>query len=184
MGPFTLHRCARNAEVASCDTSPIVRSVVSTAPLLLLCSASAFAQTTADSRAQSGAPVFHAVRVQEQPVLDGDVLGDPVWRQAEPVSTFWQERPDEGQPASERTEVRSVYTADTLYLGVVCYDRDPKSIVVSDARRDASLDETDSFQVIFDTFRDRLNGFVFGTNPAGIEYDGQVTNEGQGGGGL
>ena len=117
-------------------------------------------------------------------MLDGDVLGDPVWRQAEPVSTFWQERPDEGQPASERTEVRSVYTADTLYLGVVCYDRDPKSIVVSDARRDASLDETDSFQVIFDTFRDRLNGFVFGTNPAGIEYDGQVTNEGQGGGGL
>ena len=44
--------------------------------------------------------------------------------------------------------------------------------------------QTDSFQIIFDTYRDRLNGFVFGTNPAGIEYDGQVTNEGQGGGGL
>ena len=46
------------------------------------------------------------------------------------------------------------------------------------------MDDTDSFQMIVDTYRDRQNGFVFGTNPAGIEYDGQVTNEGQGGGGL
>src|SRR5262245_28819224 len=38
--------------------------------------------------------------------------------------------------------------------------------------------------MIVDTYRDRQNGFVFGTNPAGIEYDGQLTNEGQGGGGV
>ena len=45
-----------------------------------------------------------------------------------------------------------------------------------------SLEETDSFQIILDTFHDGQNGFVFGTNPAGVEYDGQVTNEGQGSG--
>ncbi len=66
----------------------------------------------------------------------------------------------------------------------MCYDREPSSIIVSDSRRDAGLDDTDSFQIIFDTYRDLQNGFVFGTNPAAIEYDGQVTNEGQGGGGL
>jgi Domain of unknown function (DUF5916) len=125
-----------------------------------------------------------AVAVPQAPTVDGDVLGDPAWQQATPVTAFWQEQPDEGQPASEATEVRVVYTADTLYVGVVCYDRSPQSIIVSDSRRDAPLDETDSFRIIFDTYRDRLNGFVFGTNPAGIEYDGQVTNEGQGGGGL
>jgi len=135
-------------------------------------------------RPEGGPPSVTAVRVPEQPTLDGDVLGDPVWQQAVPVSSFWQERPDEGEPASERTEVRLVYTADTLFIGVVCYDREPDAIIVSDSRRDAPLDDTDSFQVIFDTYRDNLNGFVFGTNPAGIEYDGQVTNEGQGGGGL
>jgi len=117
-------------------------------------------------------------------VLDGDVAGDPAW-QVPPVATeFWQERPDEGRPASERTEVRIIFTEDTLYLGVICYDRDPASIIVSDTRRDAPLDETDSFQLIIDTYRDQLNGFVFGTNPGGIEYDGQVTNEGRGSGGL
>ena len=134
--------------------------------------------------ASAGRPAVTALRVEHAPVIDGEVLADPVWKAALPASTFSQEQPEEGQPASERTEVRIVYTADTLYLGVICFDRDPKSIIVSDARRDAPLDQTDSIQVIFDTYRDSLNGFVFGTNPAGIEYDGQVTNEGQGGGGL
>ena len=143
-------------------------------------------QTPGASNAASGRdlPSATAVRVAGTPVLDGDVLGDPAW-QVPPVATeFWQERPDEGQPASERTEVRVVFTRDALYVGVICYDRDPAGIIVSDTRRDAPLDETDSFQLIFDTYRDQLNGFVFGTNPAGIEYDGQVTNEGRGGGGL
>ncbi len=125
-----------------------------------------------------------ASRAPEAPTIDGDVLGDPAWAQATPITTFWQEQPNEGQPASERTEVRVVFTADTLYIGAVLYDSDPSGIIVSDARRDAPMDDTDSFQMIVDTYRDRQNGFVFGTNPAGIEYDGQVTNEGQGGGGL
>jgi hypothetical protein len=34
-------------------------------------------------------------------------------------------------------------------------------------------------QIILDTFNDRQNGFVFGTSPTGIEYDGQVAGEGQ-----
>ena len=125
-----------------------------------------------------------AIRVAEAPVLDGEVLADSAWQRAAAVTTFWQEQPDQGEPASERTEVRMVFTGDTLYIGVVCYDNDPQTITVSDSRRDADLQETDSFRIIFDTYRDRQNGFVFGTNPAGIEYDGQVTNEGQGGGGL
>jgi len=123
-----------------------------------------------------------AIRVTEPPVLDGSVLDDPAWTAAEPVHSFWQTTPDEGKPASERTEVRIVYTPETLYFGVVCYDREPKKIVVTEGRRDSPLDETDSFQIILDTYLDRQNGFVFGTNPAGIEYDGQVSNEGQGGG--
>lgn len=129
-------------------------------------------------------PTASAQRVEEGPTLDGDVLSDPIWAQATPITGFRQYQPNEGQPVSERTEVRMIFTRDTLYVGVVCYDSDPANIIVADSRRDSSLDNTDSFQMIFDTFRDVQNGFVFGTNPAGVEYDGQVTNEGQGGGGL
>jgi hypothetical protein len=132
----------------------------------------------------SGRPSAQALRVAEGPTMDGDVLNDPIWAQAQPIGGFVQYQPNEGQPVSERTEVRMIFTRDTLFVGVVCYDSDPNGIIVADSRRDTSLDNTDSFRMIFDTFRDFQNGFVFGTNPAGIEYDGQVTNEGQGGGGL
>ena len=111
------------------------------------------------------------------------MLGDPAWAAVPPLTDFWQTTPFEGARASEPTEVRIAYTADTLYFGVVCRDSDPAGIVVNGSRRDSPLDETDAFQIILDTYREHnKNAFVFGTNPAGLEYDGQVTNEGQGGG--
>ncbi len=116
------------------------------------------------------------------PVLDGDVQGDVAWGGVPAATGFIQTKPDEGVPASQRTEVRIIYDDRFLYVGVICFDDDPEGIIVADSRRDASLDETDSFQVIFDTYHDLQNGFVFGTNPAGQEYDGQLANEGEGGG--
>ncbi|MEE8487382.1 MAG: carbohydrate binding family 9 domain-containing protein, partial [Gemmatimonadota bacterium] len=121
-----------------------------------------------------------AVLLTTPPVLDGDVLNDSAWQSIQPESSFWQKEPDEGEPASERTEVRVAYTEDMLYVAAVLFDREPENIIVSDSRRDASLDNTDSFRFILDTYQDNQNGFVFGTNPAGIEYDAQVTNAGQG----
>ncbi len=153
----------------------LVASVASAQPQSL--------QVTAESW-PGAKPKAHAVRVPEGPLVDGNVLDEPVWQQAPVISGFWQEQPDEGQPASENTEVRMIFTNDTLYIGVVCFDREPASIIVTDSRRDADLEDTDSFRMIFDTYSDRQNGFVFGTNAAAMEYDGQVTNEGQGGGGL
>ena len=142
------------------------------------------ALSTAASEAQTGRPSARpsatAVAIGEVPALDGAVLDDPVWQVIEPASGLTQTRPYAGEPGTERTEVRIAYTEDTLFVAVVCHDREPDGIVVSDSRRDAPLDETDSFQVIFDTFHDGRNGFVFGTNPAGIEYDGQVLEGGSG----
>ena len=150
---------------------------------------SAFAQQSAPApetverdRPAAGFPIARSLRVEEAPVIDGDVLNDAAYADAFLVTGFRQNTPDEGRPASERTEVRIVYTEDTLFFGVVCYVSNPSTIIVADSRRDSSLEDTDSFQIILDTYLDKQNGFVFGTNPAGIEYDGQVTNEGQGSG--
>jgi hypothetical protein len=150
----------------------------------------AFTLLTATVDAQSTAPLpigaelaAPAVAAPTTPELDGHVIDDPAWRNAPVISGFWQTTPQEGEPASERTEVRVIFDRDTLFIGVIAYDREPAQIIVADSRRDSSLSDTDSFLVILDTYRDRQNGFVFGTNPAGIQYDGQVTNEGQGSGG-
>src|SRR5688572_19490251 len=177
-----LVRAARGYRTARCFFLTCVVVLVSSGSAL---GSGEQAQTlNLPSATPTGKPAAVAVRVAEGPALDGDVLNDPAWTSAPPITGFLQEQPDEGQPASEQTEVRIIFTGTTLYVGVVCYDREPSSIIMSDSRRDAGLDDTDSFQIIFDTYRDLQNGFVFGTNPAAIEYDGQVTNEGQGGGGL
>ena len=52
--------------------------------------------------------------------------------------------------------------------------------MVSDSRRDADLNDEDSFLFIIDTYHDRQNGFLFGTNAQGMEYDAQIDNEGKG----
>ncbi len=126
-------------------------------------------------------PVTTAARLQTAPNLDGDVLGDSAWSGLTPATGFWQTKPDEGRSATQQTEVFIGFTDDTLYFGIVCHDDDPDAIIIADSRRDSSLRDTDSFQVMLDSFKDRQNGFVFGTNPAGIEYDGQIIAEGSSG---
>ncbi len=150
--------------------------------LILVCAFSArvFAQEIVNMPDVTERPSAAATSLSLEPVLDGNVLGDEVWKNLIPIDQLIQTKPNAGFPATEKTEIRIGYTATTFYLSVVCYDREPSKLVVSDARRDATLDNTDSFLFILDTFHDRQNGFVFGTNPIGIEYDGQVDNEGQG----
>jgi hypothetical protein len=123
-------------------------------------------------------PVSAASRVTDAPMIDG-ALDERVWQDVTPLTRFVQAEPFEGQPASENTEVRILYDDEAIYVGVVLHDRDPLLIVTTDTRRDAELDEMDSFVMIFDTFRDRQNGFVFGTNAAGIQYDAQVRDQGE-----
>lgn len=125
-------------------------------------------------------PTAHANKIEQDPVIDGEVLSDELWKSITPITALIQNQPNRGQPASENTEIRIAYTDRMFYLSVVCYDSQPDKLVVSDPRRDANLDNTDAFLFILDTYNDGQNGFVFGTNSLGIQYDAQVDNEGQG----
>ena len=113
-----------------------------------------------------------------RPVIDGKV-NDESWIGVEPYTNFIQTDPIEGAPASERTEVRVLFDKENLYIGVIAFDSEPGKIVVTQSRRDADITESDAIIVVLDTFNDNQNAFVFGTNPLGIEYDGQVSGEGQ-----
>ena len=145
---------------------------MSIVPVAMLCSASI-------ASGQSIGRLGQATFVDEAPTIDGSI-DDAVWARAEPFTGFVQQMPIVGNPATEKTEVRILYDATSIFIGAILYDREPDEILVTDSRRDSGLGGTDSFQIIFDTYHDRQNGFVFGTNPAGIEFDGQVTNEGGG----
>lgn len=138
------------------------------------------AQTVVNMPDVDKRPSAPASSLNQVPVIDGEVLNDELWKTIIPIDQLWQTKPNAGFPATEKTEIRIGYTSTTFYLAAICFDAAPDKLVVSDARRDATLDNTDSFLFILDTYHDGQNGFIFGTNPIGIEYDGQVDNEGQG----
>ena len=151
--------------------------------LTLLCLATPLAGFAQESQR----PALSLGRIVDtRPLIDG-VVDEAIWEQAPPFSTFIQQEPNEGEPATERTEIRFLLDRQNLYVAVVCFDSSPQDILVSQSRRDADLGDTDSVRILLDTFNDGQNAFVFGTNPFGIEYDGQVMAEGQtgqsGGGG-
>ena len=120
-----------------------------------------------------------AMKATANPLIDGNVIDDPAWADAPAVSTFIQKTPDEGEPVSEETIVKVMYSEKYFYVSIVAYDREPSGIVISDTRRDASLNNSDSFSFVIDTFKDYQTGYVFGTNPAGIEFDAQITGGGE-----
>src|SRR5688572_13023967 len=122
-------------------------------------------------------PAANAVKIDEAVVIDGR-LDEGMWQSASPLGDFIQAEPFQGRLVSERTEVRILYDDQAIYVGVTLFDADLSQIVTTDSRRDPNLGEMDSFQMIFDTFQDKQNGFVFGTNAAGVQYDAQVRFQG------
>ena len=98
------------------------------------------------------------------------------------VEQFVQQEPEEGDPATERTEVRVLYDARHLYIGVHAFDSDPSGIIATEMRRDSDrILEEDNFQIILDTFNDFRSGYMFVTSPLGAKLEQQISEEGEGG---
>ncbi len=138
-----------------------------------------FCASIASPQSPKDRPRIRARRVEVPPVLDG-LVNEPAWQEMEPATGLIQQQPDEGAAATEKTEVRFGYDDKYLYIGIICFDSSPKDIVVNQNRRDGSLAETDSVQVVLDTFHTKYNAFIFGTSPTGNAYDAQVSKGGQG----
>jgi len=143
-----------------------------TATLALLMSAVAQAQD------KTATPRAVATSIAEPIRVDG-ILDEPAWSRAVPIGPLIQSDPKQGAPATEDTEVRVLFDASTLYLGIACRDREPKAIVATQLARDANLEVDDRVVVVLDPFFDHRNGFFFAVNPAGARSDGQISNNEQ-----
>ena len=129
--------------------------------------------------AQTSRPnIIEAQYTNEAIKLDGK-LDEPVWETAIHISNFTQRELNIGKPATERTEVAIVYTANTLYIGFWGYDGEPDKLVAREMKRDFEFDLEDNFEVIIDTYNDDRNGFLFVVNPNGARADVQVINNGE-----
>src|SRR5881392_108995 len=68
-------------------------------------------------------PVLHGARAASPIVIDGQ-LDDEVWVRSAATTGFTQRDPDEGKPATERTELRVAYDNDALYIAARMDDGD------------------------------------------------------------
>ncbi|HEX7242413.1 MAG TPA: DUF5916 domain-containing protein, partial [Longimicrobiaceae bacterium] len=148
------------------------------AGLAALALLAAAAPLPAQGSGGSGHPQNLSVQAVERTVpvvLDGK-LDEAVWASPAPATGFTQQDPREGEPATQRTEVRFAYDAEALYIGARMFDSlGAAGVRTRLVRRDQDV-ESDWLQFVFDTYHDHSGRTILQVNPSGVKYDaGQAT---------
>ena len=112
-----------------------------------------------------------AVRVPSDSIRVDGRLDDEAWRSAEPVVDFTQKEPIEGEPATQRMEVRFVYDNDAVYVGARMFASSPSGIQAPLGRRDNLGSQAEHFFVSLDTYHDRRTAYTFGVSASGVRMD-------------
>jgi hypothetical protein len=110
-------------------------------------------------------------------ILDGK-LNEEIWQRAPPIVDFVQRDPDEGQPATMRTEAHVAYDDNALYVAVSAHDTEAAWIVGILTRRD-QRSPSDWIRIVVDSYYDRRSAYEFGVNPVGVKTDRYYFNDGQ-----
>jgi hypothetical protein len=142
---------------------------------LLIFSSSIFPITSPQDNGLRRLRVLH---INEPIKVDGR-LDEPSWSQATPATDFRQQEPNEGQLASEQTEIRLLFDEKNLYIGVHAFDSEPARINSRELVRDASFSNDDKVEILLDTYHDRRNAYRFAVNPLGTQQDALITDEGR-----
>jgi len=118
-------------------------------------------------------PVVGAVRLTAPVTIDGR-LDEDVWRSAPAATDFRQSQPDEGKPATQRTEVRFAYDDDAIYIGARMFDTmGAKGVHTRLLRRDAMTEnDSDILLLTFDSYHDHVSTYNFWVNPSASKRDG------------
>jgi uncharacterized protein DUF5916/cellulose/xylan binding protein with CBM9 domain len=138
--------------------------------ILILFSYDAIAQTSEPS-------ICHPLKIENEIEVDG-VLDEECWSEAQIITNFAQRELFNGAPPTEKTQCAVVYTEEIIYIAFWCYDSEPDKIVAKEMKRDFTYWVDDNFEIIFDTFHDKQNGYVFVVNPNGAMADVQVGRDG------
>ena len=131
-----------------------------------------------DAQTERELPRMSAHRTSEEIKVDG-VFDESVWQSVEPIRQLYQIQPDQGEPATEQSEVRILYDDKKLYFGFIFFDSEMDKIVANDMRRDSEgLRSNDYGFLLLDTYNDRRNAVFFRFTPVGGIEDTAVSNSG------
>ena len=130
----------------------------------------------AQGTGHASVPTLQAAPTSAEIRLDGR-LDDAAWSSATPATGFTQNDPSEGQPGSERTEVRVLIGNGAVYIGARMLDGDASAIVSRLGRRDERV-SSDRITVRLDARHDHLSAFLFDVYPAGNKGDAAIGSDG------
>ena len=135
-------------------------------------------RATQSARIAAPAPTVAAHRVSSPMTIDG-TLDEAVYASTPAIGGFVQQEPNEFQPATEKTEAWIFFDDRNIYVSARCFESEPARRVANEMRRDTNqLRQNDTFAVLFDTFHDKRNGYLFYANSIGGFADSQITDEG------
>ncbi|MEL6922449.1 MAG: DUF5916 domain-containing protein, partial [Bacteroidota bacterium] len=109
--------------------------------------------------------------------LDG-VLDEAVWKTTTPAQKFWQYFPTDSSLARGQTEIFMAADQEHLYVAVICRSKG-KNFLVPTMKRDYSFRNSDNLSLVFDTFNDQNNAFLFGMNALGVRREALISNGGR-----
>jgi hypothetical protein len=135
-----------------------------------------FAQSVEETRSS----VTHRIE-GSAPRIDA-VLDDKVWDEVPPLQDWYQQRPEEGAPPSEKTSMRLAYDEEALYLGVRADEEDPDAVTVRTLERDSynlQEPEQDAVGIVLDAFNDQRTALSFIVTPAGVRTDVEIASDGR-----
>lgn len=121
--------------------------------------------------------VLKIEEARDEIVIDGEI-NEATWANAQVAGNFHMVLPMDTSRSVARTEVMMTYDKNAFYLAAICYDELPGSYIVESLKRDFSFGGNDNFLVFIDPFDDQTNGFTFGANAAGAQWDGMMFNGG------
>ena len=122
-------------------------------------------------------PKQFTVRLIDQPIEIDGVLDEAVWETAESAHDFQQNFPTDSILAQQKTDIKMLYDSKNLYLAIKLNTKG-KNYVVPSLRRDFRAGGNDNISLLFDTFNDGTNAFLFGINPYGVRREALITGGG------
>jgi hypothetical protein len=102
--------------------------------------------------------------------VDGEI--DASWNDCQTASNFNMVLPMDTSKALVRTDVKMTYDDHHLYIIAICYIKEDQPFMVESLKRDFNFGKNDNFLLFMDPFDDQINGFTFGSNAAGAQWDG------------
>lgn len=112
------------------------------------------------------------IKKSTSPIVIDGILNEADWLSAAVASDFYMVLPMDTSAARVRTDVRMTYDDTNLFLSAECFHALPGPYIVESLRRDFIFGKNDNFLLFMDTFDDQTNGFSFGANAAGAQWDG------------